>query len=366
MLSTETGRFRTSYAADMAIQRVPLSRVAFWGGLLVVFLVVPRVLDNYWINNLNLVWTAVIAAMGLNILVGYTGQVSLGQGAFAMVGAFTVGLLYNRWPQLRGSPLELFITIPVAGAMAALVGTIFGVPSLRVKGLYLAIATLAAHPIIEWVVLHLVPKLTVEGRITAALPVPRPELSIGPWHHLIRTDLDRYYLFGAIAVLGIVIAQNIVRTRLGRAFIAVRDREIAAESIGINVFKYKLLSFAICSFYAGVAGALLAYWYRSVNHEAFTIGLSVQYLAIIIIGGLGSIPGAILGSLFIIGLPIIVRDHVVEPLADVIPRVKTYYTFVEQFIFGVLIIVFIIWEPDGLYRLWTRLKNAVRLWPFSY
>lgn len=366
MLSAATGRFRTSYAADAAIQRVPLARVAFWVGLLVVFLVVPRVFDNYWLNNFNAVWMAIIAAVGLNILVGYTGQISLGHGAFAMVGAFTVGLLYNRWPELKGHPAELFVTIPVAGLMAALVGTIFGVPSLRVKGLYLAIATYAAHPILEWVVLHLVPKLTVEGRITAALPVPRPEINLLGWNHVIRTDTDRFYLFGLLAIIGILFAENLFRTRVGRAWVAIRDREVAAESIGINVFMYKLMAFALSAFYAGVAGALLAYWYRSVNHEAFFVTLSIQYLAMIIIGGQGSIPGSVFGALFIVMVPILVRDYVVDPMHDVVPRLQTYYTFVEQVIFGLLIIIFIIWEPDGLYKLWTRLKNSVRLWPFAY
>ncbi len=366
MLSAATGRFKTSYSADAAVQRVPLARAAFWGGLAVTFLVIPRILDAYWINNLNLVWISVVAAVGLNILVGYCGQVSLGHAAFAMVGAFTVGLLYDRWPGLKGSPLELLITIPTAGVTAALVGTLFGVPSLRVKGLYLAIATLAAHPILEWVVLHLVPKLTVKGRIVAGLPVPRPEVHIGPWAHVIRTDVDRYYLFGLLAILGIVFAQNLFRTRVGRAWVAIRDREVAAESIGVSMFKYKLMAFALSAFYAGVAGALLAYWYRSVNHEAFGVSQSVQYLAMIIIGGQGSIPGALMGAGFIILVPIVVRDYVVEPFSDVVPRLKTYYTFVEQIIFGLLIILFIIWEPDGLYRLWTRLKHTVQRWPFSY
>jgi branched-chain amino acid transport system permease protein len=232
--------------------------------------------------------------------------------------------------------------------------------------LYLAIATLAAHPILEWVVLHLVPKLTVEGRIVAGLPVPRPEINILGWQHTIRTDTDRYFLFGLIAILGIVFAENLFRTRVGRAWVAIRDREVAAESIGVSLFKYKLMAFALSAFYAGVAGALLAYWYRSVNHEAFGVAQSIQYLAMIIIGGQGSIPGALLGAGFIIMVPILVRDYVVTPFEDVVPRLKTYYTFVEQIIFGLLIIIFIIWEPDGLYKLWTRLKNAVRRWPFAY
>ncbi len=365
MLSTATGRFVTSYRADAAIQRVPLARLGFWGGLAVTFLVLPQVLSDYWLNNLNLVWISVIAAVGLNILVGYTGQISLGHGALAMAGAFTVGMLYNRIPDLKGSPVELLVTIPAAGAVAALVGIVFGVPSLRVRGLYLAIATLAAHPVLEWLVLHVVPKWTREGRITAALQVPRPEIALPFWHHVIRTDTDRFYLFGGLAVLGIVFAENLFRTRVGRAWVAIRDREIAAESIGVNLYRYKLMAFALSAFYAGVAGALLGYWYRSVNHEAFGPALSIQFLAMIIIGGLGSVPGSLLGAAFITLVPVIVRDQVVEPLQDVVPRLQEYYTFVEQIIFGMLIILFIIWEPDGFYRLWSRFKHAVRMWPFT-
>src|SRR5262245_61520672 len=236
MLSSETGRFKTSYAADMAIQRVPLARIAFWGAILVTFLVVPRVFDNVWLNNFNLVLIAVVAVTGLNLLVGYTGQISLGHAAFAMMGAFTVALLYNRWPELRANPYNLLLTIPLAGLVATVVGTLFGVPSLRVKGLYLSIATLAAHPILTWVVEHLAPKLTVTGRSFSSLPTRRPTIGLFGWEHQIRTDADKFYLFAFLAILGIVIAQNLVRTRLVRALIAIRDNDIAAESVGISLY----------------------------------------------------------------------------------------------------------------------------------
>jgi len=365
MLSTATGRFKTSYAADAALHRVPLARISFWGALAVTFLVAPRVLSDYWLTSLNLIWTAVIASVGLNILVGYTGQISLGQGAFAMVGAFTVAMLYDRWPGLKGMPFELFITIPAAGLVSALVGAVFGIPSLRVKGLYLAIATLAAHPVLDWFVQHVLHKWTVSGRPFSSLPVPRPEFDIGIWSHTIRTDADRFYLFGILAVAGIMFAENLFRTRVGRAWIAIRDREVAAESVGVNLYKYKLMAFALSAFYAGVAGALLAYWYRSVSHEAFPVALSVEYLAMIIIGGLGSIPGALFGSAFITMTPVILRDQIIPQVQDTIPRLAKFETFVRQMIFGLLIILFVVWEPDGLYRLWTRFKDAVRRWPFA-
>ena len=341
------------------VQRLPLATIAFWIAVLALILALPRLFDNVWINNFNLILAAVVAVTGLNILVGYTGQVSLGHAAFAMMGAFTVAMMYDRWPGLRTNPYQLWLTIPAAGITATLVGTLFGVPSLRVKGLYLAIATLAAHPILTWVVEHLYPELTVKKASFSSLPVPRPILAVPGWEHQIRTDVDRFYLFAALAVLGIVIARNLIRTRVGRAFIAIRDNDIAAESVGISLYKYKLLAFAVSSFYAGVAGAMMAYYFRIATVESFQITRSVEYLAMVIIGGMGSIPGPLLGAVFIVAVPILVRDYVVEPVSHAVPRLKQYYDFVREMLFGLLIILFIIWEPDGLYKLWLRLKALV-------
>ncbi|MGH2588057.1 MAG: branched-chain amino acid ABC transporter permease, partial [Dehalococcoidia bacterium] len=308
----------------------------------------------------NLILTAVVAVTGLNLLVGYTGQISLGQAAFAMMGAFTAALMYDRWPELRTSPYQLYLTLPAAGITATLFGTLFGVPSLRVKGLYLAIATLAAHPILTWVVEHLYPKLTVEGNSFSSLPIPRPIIAVPGWEHTIRTPTDQFYFFAVLTVIGIVAARNIVRTRVGRAFIAIRDNDIAAESSGISLFKYKLMAFAVSSFYAGVAGAMLAYYFRIATVESFQISRSVEYLAMVIIGGMGTIPGPVLGAIFIVALPILIRDYVIDPIADAVPRLQQYYDFIRETLFGILIILFIIWEPDGLYRLWMRLKSAVQ------
>lgn len=366
MLSSATGRFKTSYAADAAIQRTPLARIAFWGGLVVAFVIAPQVLGNYWLNNLNAIWIAVVGAVGLNILLGYCGQISLGQGAFAMAGAFSVALMYDRFPGLRGSGWELWVTLPTAGAVGALVGAVFGIPSVRVKGLYLAIATLAAHPIMDWTVLHLLPRLTVKGSAASSLPVPRPTLNLGFSSFVIRSDADRYYLFGFLAILGLLFAENLVRTRIGRAWVAIRDNELAAQTVGVNLYTYKLMAFALGAFYAGVSGAMVAYDLRAVTNEAFGVDRSIEFLAMVIIGGLGSIPGPILGSAFIVLVPIVIRDQLVAPLASVVPRIATFYAFVRDIIFGVLIIAFVILEPQGLYSLWRRVKNAFRLWPFSY
>lgn len=357
---------RPSIRAGELARRLPVQTIAVWVGVVALIVIIPRVFGNVWLNNFNLILTAVVAVIGLNILVGYTGQVSLGHAAFAMMGAFTVALMYDRWPGLRTSPYQLYLTLPAAGITATLFGTLFGVPSLRVKGLYLAIATLAAHPILTWVVEHLYPKLTVEGKSFSSLPIPRPILAVPGWEHTIRTDGDRFYFFAALAVIGMVLARNVIRTRVGRAFIAIRDNDIAAEASGISLYKYKLLAFAVSSFYAGVAGAMLAYYFRIATVESFTIARSVEYLAMVIIGGMGSIPGPVFGALFIVAMPILVRDYVIDPLSDAIPRLKQYYDFIREMLFGLLIIVFIIWEPDGLNKLWLRLKSAVRRRPFSY
>lgn len=352
--------------AGTLAQRLPVRTIVTWVAVLLLILAIPRVFDTVWINNINLILVAVVAVTGLNLLVGYTGQISLGHAAFAMIGGFTVALMFDQWPGLRTSPWQLWLTLPAAGFSATLVGTLFGVPSLRVQGLYLAIATLAAHPILTWIVEHLYPELTVEGVPFSSLPVARPILALPGWTHTVRTDVDRYHLFVFLAVLGIVIARNIVRTRVGRAFIAIRDNDIAAESSGISLYKYKLLAFAVSSFYAGVAGAMLVYYFRIATVESFTIARSIEYLAMAIIGGLGSLAGPVFGALFIIVVPILVRERVVLPVADTVPRLQQYYDFVREVLFGVLIIAFIILEPEGLYKLWLRLKSAVqrRVAPF--
>src|SRR5215213_8654883 len=342
------------------LRRLPLAALAFWLALLAVLIFIPWVFDDVWLNNFNQILAAIVAVTGLNLLVGYTGQVSLGHAAFAMMGAFTVALMYDRWPDLRTNPYQLYATIPAAGLTGLVAGTIFGVPSLRVKGLYLAIATLAAHPILTWIVEHLYPKLTQKGSSFSSLPIPRPILAVPGWEHTIRTDTDRFYLFAALAVLGVVIARNIVRTRVGRAFIAIRDNDIAAEASGISLYKYKLTAFAISSFYAGVAGAMMAYYFRIATVESFQISRSIEYLAMVIIGGMGSIPGPVLGALFVIVLPIMIRDYVVDPLSEQMPRLKEYFDYIRDMLFGLLIILFIIWEPEGLNKLWLRLRSAVR------
>src|SRR5882672_2099917 len=301
MIHRERGVLKTSYEADMALYPLPIARwtMAVLGAIF--FLLIPLTLHEYYLSIANLVWIAVIGALGLNILVGYTGQVSIGHGAFMSVGAYTAANLATRldspWP----------VNLLAGGLMAALVGAVVGIPSLRIKGLYLAIATLAGQLIIEWTINHVT---FISGGVQASIEVPRPRLGT----MVLSSQRDMYYFLLVFVVLAIVGALNLMRSRVGRAFIAIRDQDIAAEIIGINIFRYKLLAFAISSYYAGATGVLYTYFLGIANYEQFQIGVSIDYLAMIIIGGLGSVLGSIFGAAFVTMLPIVLR-LVMEPLA---------------------------------------------------
>ena len=287
---SETGVFKTSYAADMALYPLPIARwaVVAFAGLLIV--VVPLALDEYYVSILDLILIAVVGALGLDILVGYTGLISIGEGGFMSVGAYTAANLIVHF----GAPF--WVAIPAGGLMAALIGIIVGIPSLRIKGIYLAIATLAAQFIIEWMINH-VP--WISGGIEASIQVPPPERV----RHEAGQPAQLYFFLLFFAVLAIVATLNLMRSRIGRAFIAIRDQDIAAEIIGIDIFRYKLYAFAISSFYAGVTGVLYTYYLGIANYEQFGIDVSIDYLAMIIIGGLGSVLGAVFGAIFITLLP---------------------------------------------------------------
>jgi len=355
MFHRESGVFKTSYAADMGLYPLPIARwaVAAFAGLFIV--IAPFALSEYYVSILNLILIACVGALGLNILVGYTGQISIGHGAFMSVGAYTAANLVT---QLHA---PFWITIPAGGVMAALIGAIVGIPSLRIKGIYLAIATLAAQLIIEWTINH-VP--AISGGVQASIQVPRPTLFGTP----LRTQTQLYLFLMAFVVLAIVGTSNLVRSRGGRAFIAIRDQDIAAEIIGINIFHYKLWAFAISSFYAGVTGVLYTYYFGIANYEAFQIGVSIDYLAMIIIGGLGSVLGSVLGAIFVTMLPIVIR-LLVEGFGGYFFNVGELSSIAASsrlVIFGLLIIFFLVVEPEGLNRLWRNIRNYFRVWPFSY
>ncbi|HEY1260761.1 MAG TPA: branched-chain amino acid ABC transporter permease [Stellaceae bacterium] len=355
MFHRGAGIFKTSYAADMALFPLPIAQwsVAALAGLFIV--VAPLVLGEYYLSVLNLILIAVVGALGLNILVGYTGQISIGHGAFMSVGAYTAANLITR----LGMPF--WVAIPAGGLMAALIGTIVGIPSLRIKGIYLAIATLAAQLIIEWTINHV---QWISGGVQASITIPRPSI----FGYKLTGERGIYLFLMAFVVLAMVGTLNLVRSRIGRAFIAIRDQDIAAEIIGINIFRYKLYAFAISSFYAGVAGVLESYYLGIANYEQFQIDVSIDYLAMVIIGGLGSVLGSVFGAVFVTLLPVATRWFLnafggilfsQADLLNVVPNLRLV-------MFGGLIIFFLVVEPEGLYRLWRNVRNYFRAWPFSY
>lgn len=346
----ESGIFHTTYSSDMGLRRTHIQKIRI--ALFILFILVfPFFGNRYFLTLANQVGIAIIGAIGLNILVGFTGQISLGQGGFLAVGAYTAGILTARFgiPWYASTLIACFVT--------ALVGAVFGIPSLRLKGLYLAIATLAAQVIILWVVTHW--KALTGG--VDALVVPDPTL----FGFQMNTDFNMYWVIWALTGLTALATINLFRTHYGRAFIAIRDQDIAAEVMGVNLFRYKLLSFAISSFIVGLAGALIAHYRSIVTWERFTIDVSVTYLAMIIIGGLGSVSGSVLGATFMTLLPAILTN-LGRALRSYIPIIDTLIPFIQQGAFGLVIILFLVFEPEGLRKIWQDIKDYFRLWPFSY
>ncbi len=341
------GDFRQSYEHDEAIWQTPTSR--FWLAVLAVLLLLfPLGANGYIVGLACVLGIHMIAAAGLNIMTGYTGLISLGHAAFMGVGCYTAAYLAQ-----RGIPF--WLTIPAGGAMCALLGLVVGIPSLRIKGLYLAVATLAMQFILifvfrEWE--------SVTGGVRG---VTVPDATLFGME--LDNDYRMYYVILPCAALLLVAARNLFRTRIGRAFIAIRDKDISAEVLGIDLFRYKLLAFAIGSFYAGVAGALLGYFYRAMTPEYFTLALSIFYLAAIIVGGLGSTIGTIFGAFFMTLIPELLRAGV-SLAALWAPSATEILSPVREIVFGALIIAFLVFEPHGLAEIWRRVRRFFHLWPF--
>ena len=346
----ECGVYFTDYRADMALRRKPAERIRLWL-FAIAAVAFPFVATPYGLTLANQVAIAVVGAIGLNILVGYTGQISLGQGAFMAVGAYGAGLLTLR----LGLPWG--VSMVLAALLTAAVGAFFGLPSLRLKGLYLAVATLAAQEIVEWVVTH----WTALTGGTEALVLPPPMLA----GVRLNTDFRFYWLAVSIAAGTALFTANLFRSRVGRAFVAIRDQDIAAGTMGVNVFRYKLLAFATSSFFVGLAGALIAFYRTIVSWERFTLETSVVYLAMLIVGGLGSVSGAFFGATLITLLPAGIGT-VGRALQDTAPAVASLLPHVQQALFGAVIILFLVFEPEGLAKLWRNVKDYFHVWPFGY
>jgi len=344
------GDFRSTYRADVSFFPTRGDRnIAL--ACLAVALAVPLFGDAWLVSQLILIGIYGIAALGLNVLVGYTGQISLGHGAFFGFGAFASAYLSGT----QGIPP--FLSIPLAGLMTLAVGMIFGIPAARLKGLYLAIATLASQFILE----------DFFARAEWFTGGPYGSLADTVTLFGITFDSDQKYAYLVLfwVVLSYILVTNLMRTRDGRAFVAVRDHYLSAEIMGINLTKYRILSFGVSSFFAGVAGALFGHYLGFVSAEGFTILLSIQLLAMIIIGGLGSVAGSFMGAAFILLLPQ-AMEVVAGNLADVFPAMQRGVAYVKEMSVGAAIILFLIFEPEGLINRWRHMRASLKLFPFSH
>jgi branched-chain amino acid transport system permease protein len=358
VLYRETGQFKTSYRRDQAIFPIAQDRWSIGAIMVIAYLVVPVIANEYWLQAILIPFLIfALAALGLNLLTGYAGQLSLGTGGFMAVGAYAAYKMTTAFPDV-----PILLVLLLSGVIAAAVGLIFGLPSLRIKGLYLAVATLAAQFFLIWLFNRVAwfYNYNPSGTITAP---PRTFLGVmitGPE----ATATVRYLVALSFLMLFALVAKNLVRSEIGRTWMAIRDMDVAAEIIGIRPLTTKLSAFATSSFYCGVAGALLLFLYLgSVETLAFDITVSFEVLFMVIIGGMGSIMGSIIGAAFITSMPILLTNapHLigVDIPVDLAKELETI-------IFGGLIIVFLIVEPHGLARLWQIGKEKLRRWPFPY
>lgn len=348
------GDFQTSYAADTTLFPTRTSRNAMLAGI-VAACTLPLLLDVYWLSLLIQIGYLGVAALGLNILVGFTGQISIGHAAFFGFGGFTSAYLSNSF----GLPVVL--AIPLAGVVTTGVGLIFGLPAARLKGLYLAIATLAAQYILqdffaraEW----------FTGGVAGTIAEPFSILGFD-------FDDDQRYFYVVLAYLVVtyILAANLMRTRDGRALVAIRDHYLSAEIMGINLTYYRTLSFGIAAFFAGIGGALYAHYLQYVSVEGFTILFSIQFLGMIIIGGLGSIMGSLMGTAFMVILPEAmgwITSALAGSAVDRALALEDNVAYLREMAIGLVIVLFLLFEPDGLAHRWRQTKAYWKLYPFSH
>ncbi|CCD96617.1 putative high-affinity branched-chain amino acid transport system permease protein [Bradyrhizobium sp. ORS 375] len=348
------GDFRTSYAADTTIFPTRTSRnFAIAGVILLCF--APQVFSEFWLSIAIQIGIFSIAALGLNILVGFTGQISIGQAGFFLLGAFTSAYINNAYA------IPVFFAIPLAGVVTALVGLVFGIPAARLKGLYLVIATLAA----QYILLDFFSR--AEWFSGGSVPASANPFSI--LGYTLRGDRQYFYVVLAYVLVSYILVTNLMRTRDGRALIAIRDHYLSAEIMGINLTKYRTLSFGLAAFFAGIAGALYAHYQLVVSQEGFGIERSILFLAMIIIGGTGSIMGTLMGTAFVVLLPESMEwlsHHLKGGAIDKALALNNNITFLREIAIGLIIIAFLMFEPDGLAHRWRQIKTYWKLYPFSH
>lgn len=343
-----SGYFRTDYAQEIALIKTRLERVSLivFAALLIAF---PFVASAFYLDLATQVLLAAIGSLSLMLLTGFAGQVSLGHAGLLAAGAFTAGILSKE----INAPI--FVTLPCAAAAGALLGVVFGLPSLRLRGLYLAVSTLALH----FVVVYLGGEYETKRGLLTGITIDAPVIA----GFRLYGGKVWYFILLAFAAMSLLICANLLRSRSGRAWRAIRAHETVAAALGIHVAAYKLLAFVISSAMAAVAGALFAYYRGFVSVEAFSLFLSIQYVAMIIIGGMGSLLGALLGAAFVTLFP-----YLIEAMMQRLPNAQTYADVlfaVNYAAFGVVMIGFLIFEPQGLVGIWRRIQNYFLLWPFK-
>ncbi|MBU2510749.1 branched-chain amino acid ABC transporter permease [bacterium] len=341
--------FKVSYREDMALLQNQGQKT--WLMILVLMLiVVPLFLTRYQLSILNEMSIAIIGALGLNLLIGYTGQLSLAHGAFVAIGAYSSGIITGKLG------LPFLVSLPLSGLIAASLGLIIGIPSLRLKGLYLALGTLAFGFVIEYILQHWD---FTQGDLGMAIK----QISIFNW--TIKSQLQYFYLYVSLAFGAVVVTNNLVRSKIGRSFLAIRDRDVAAEAMGISTTKYKVMAFALSAFYAGLAGCLAAHFNRWIVPGSFDISLTISAIAMIIVGGLGTVLGSVLGAILITGIPHIIT-YFIDVLKGSYPALSGFIVDFKLGIFGLVIIATLLFEPRGLYGIYQRIKVYWKTWPFKY
>jgi branched-chain amino acid transport system permease protein len=339
-----------SYPQDLRIFPSPAAKIC--GVLLLLFLMaLPVLAGKYIIFVAAVCGVSVIGALGLNVLTGYTGLISLGHAAFMGIGAYTAAALANK------AGLPFLVALPLAGLMAAATGAVVGIPTLRLRGLYLVVTTLAFEFIVEHIIYHW-ESMTQSDR---GISLPSPDL----FGYLLDSYESFYYVILALALATALFAKNLAMSRTGRALVAIRDRDIAAEIIGVHLAKYKIMAFVVSSFIAGISGALYAYLLGLIGPDHFTFNQSVLYIAMIIVGGMGTVMGSIIGATFMVLLPEVI-NAISSPIASAYPILSPRIGAVSVIVYGLVIILFLLFEPDGLYGIWIRIKRYWKPWPFTY
>ena len=358
------GTYHQSYSQDHGWWQTKFIKGKMILLFVLLFVVIPRYADSYLLSVCNQVGYTILGALGVQLLIGFCGQITLGHAAFIAVGAYTSTLLILEFPWpvvLMNWGLAYPISIIIAAIAAGLWSVLFGLPSARVKGFYLILTTMAAQFItVDFIITQYVAQIGGRGQ---AFSLPAGTIKIGPW--IIDSDLKVYFMMLVLVVICVFGMVNLLRSKAGRAWVAIRDNDISAEVMGINVFKYKLLAFFVAGFIGGIAGAFWISNLAAISPEHFPWFWSLWLVGVILIGGVGSIHGAVFGSLFMVVVMELLQLAIM-PLANIYPKLLMDFLFIKEATFGLAICVFMIFEPDGLAYRWWQIKNFFNLWPFSY